>query len=231
MATESPHCEVCGLRAGSVFCCLSGEALGVLDEEKAFREYQRGQVLYYEGDPPFALYCIRSGQVKLCCTGNRAEQQILRLVGPGETIGYAAILENQPHATTAEAITATKACTVSRNTLTRLIRQSPDLALTLMARLAVELRAAERQLLSMSQESVKQRTANVLLMLSEGSGGESNIKSPIRRKEMAQIIGTTPETLSRVLNRFSEAGMVTRTRAEIRIRDPIALRKLARLPA
>jgi CRP-like cAMP-binding protein len=229
MASQAALCAHCGFLAESVFCRLSSEALSALEREKNVRVYDRGRAVYREGDPPFAVYCIRSGQVKLSRIGGRAEQQVIRLAGPGETIGYGAVLENRPYAETAEVVSPTVACAVSRQTLVRLLRESPDLAFALMAKLARELRFAEQQILSMSQESVRQRTANVLLMLSEGSGGAPRIQTPIRRKEMAQMIGTTPETLSRVLKSFSERGVVSRTRIEIRIQDPVALRKLARV--
>lgn len=225
-------CFLCDLRNQGVFSCLQRDQLRQMEREKTARRYRRGQAIFYEGDPPFAVYCIHSGRVKLFKLGGRAEPQVTRLLGPGETVGYRAVLANEPYEATAEAVEPSLVCVVPKATLFALLRLSPDLAFAFMAKLSRELRASEEQLLLLSQESVRQRTAHLLLMLWEGGGEDAAldpvIKPVIQRKEMAQMVGTTPETLSRVLSQLDRCGVLSVTRSEIRVKDPSTLRKVAK---
>jgi len=229
MTTRLSNCGFCSLREETIFGCLEGEALRLLECDRIVRAYHRGQVIFCEGGLPSAVYCIRAGHAKLYSIGSRAEQQVLRIAGPGETLGYSALLSGKPHEMSAEAVDHAEVCVIPKQTLTFLLGQSPKLASALLIKLALELREVESKLVSMSQDSVKQRTASLLLMFlgDNSSSPESSIRSSIRRKEMAQMVGTTPETFSRVLAHFSRSGILSLSRTEIRVRDQGALRRLA----
>ncbi len=230
---ENIPCSVCGFRAEGIFCCVESSLLDKVDRGKTVHEYQRGHGIFYEGSPAFAMYCIRSGRVKLFKTGSDGALLLIRVAGAGETIGYRAVLANEPFEATAEAVEPTTVCAIPRQTLIELLRHSPDLALKLLAKLSQDLRALEDRTMRLMQEPVRRRTADLLLTLSELRGspprGDGRIMLPVRRKEMAQMIGTTPETLSRTLHSFARQGILTLTRVEICIRDVEALRKAASL--
>lgn len=221
---------VCGQRPKGIFCTLAGSHLTRLDREKTVHEYQRGQVIFYEGNPAGAIHCIYSGRVKLYKTGPKGDYQIIRLLGPGEIMGYRALLANEPCAATAEAVEPTTICTISKETLFDLLRQSSELAFQLLTKLAKELRVSEEQELVIAQETVRQRTARFLLFCCGGEKpkvGEP-LKCPLSRAEMAQMVGTTPETFSRTLRYFALRGILRVTRWEIFIENPAALELLSR---
>jgi CRP-like cAMP-binding protein len=228
---RQPHCTVCGSEAKSVFCALAGGHLERLDREKSVRTYERGEAVFYAGNPPLAVYCVYSGRIKLYKTGRRGEEQVIRLLGAGEMTGYRALLANEPYAATAEAIERTVVCTISRQTLLTLVRESPDLALALLARMAQELRRSEDSMVSRTEDSVRIRAARLLLMLSgdqdRGLTSPAQISVPLRRAEMAQMIGTTPETLSRTLHGFASRGWLALSRVDIVVLDFAALRRIA----
>jgi CRP-like cAMP-binding protein len=232
MKPEHLHCQVCGQRASGVFCGLAGAHLDKLDREKTVQRYQRGQGIFYEGHAANAVYCVYSGRVKLYKVGRKDEETLIRLLGPGDIIGYRAMLASEPYAATAEAVEACTLCVISSETLSELMKESPDLALKLLAQLACELRTSEEQMLSILQESVRQRTARVMLWLFEqgGSGVDVGPEStiPIRRTELAQMIGTTPETLSRILHQFADRGIIELTRKSIKPRNIRPLKRLAK---
>ncbi|NIM22393.1 MAG: cyclic nucleotide-binding domain-containing protein [Candidatus Latescibacteria bacterium] len=231
----NPECKTCDLRKNNLFSVLRGEQIDRLDREKMTREYQRGDVIFYENTPAFAIYCIFTGWVKVYKVGSRAERQVVRLLGPGDVIGHRAVLANEPYSTTAEAIQTSLICSLPKESLFKMLEESPQLSMRLMGRLARELRVSEDQMVILSHKSVRQRAAQLLLLLMRRSPEADDkyieLKIPIRRNEMAQMIGTTPETLSRTLRYFGQRGLLQSTRTELRILDPEGLRQLAGMNA
>lgn len=232
MVKDDLHCAICGQRSSSVFCALEGDHLDFLDREKVVYEYDRGQALFYEGHHATAVYSIYSGRVRLFKVGRKDEETTIRLLGPGDIVGYRALLADEPFAATAEAVVPSTVCVISRDTILALLRQSPNLALEMLARLSRELRTSEDQMIAFLQESVRQRTARLLLWLAEkGEKGDNSaaLDVPLRRKELAQMVGTTPETLSRTLHQFADSGFIELTRTKILINKILPLKRLARV--
>src|SRR5574341_1552620 len=205
------RCEVCGHRAESIFCSLAGSHLEQLDREKMVHKYEKGEVVFYEGTPASTVHCIYSGRVKLYKSGPKGEDQVIRLLGPGEIFGYRALLAEEPFAATAEAVETTVICAITKQTLFDLLKHSQDLTMRLLAKLASELKTSEEQMLAMAQETVRQRTAKLLLFLGEGNKHKykagSPLNVPLMRNEMAQMVGTTPETFSRTLRQLAAKGV------------------------
>ena len=166
MKYRHPDCKTCNLRSNTLFSVLKGDQVARLDREKTVREYQRGEVIFYESTPSFAIYCIHSGWVKLFKVGSRAERQVVRLLGPGDVIGHRALLAGEPYSATAEVIEAGHICTIPKEPLIKMLEESAKLSLSFMAKLALELRESEDQLLILSHKSVRQRTARLLLLRS-----------------------------------------------------------------
>jgi len=231
MKKSDIHCEICGHRAESIFCALAGAHLEKLEREKTVHKYEKGQVIFWEGTPAFAIHCLYSGAVKLYKTGPKAEPQVIRLLGPGEIFGYRALLADEPYAATAEAVEKAVICTISKPTLFDLLRHSPDLTIRLLSKLAVELKTSEEQMLAIAQETVRQRIARLLLFLSEGNQQVTRrartLKVPLLRSEMAQMVGTTPETFSRTLRYLASKGILQVTRDQISLSNTKALEKIA----
>ena len=217
-----------------MFCSLTGSHLARLNQEKTVHKYERDQVIFYEGNTPLGIYCIYSGRVKLYKTGRRSKQQVIRVLGPGDTMAYRALLSNEPCSSTAVAIGPTTICVISKQTLFDLLKQSQGLAFRFMEKLGHDLGVAEDQMMQLTQESVQQRTARLLLLLLEGSGKKpetgAQIKIPFLRKEMADMIGASPETLIRTLRHFAQRGLITVKGSEIHISNLTALRVLAHGP-
>jgi CRP/FNR family transcriptional regulator, polysaccharide utilization system transcription regulator len=214
-----------------LFSSLSGSQLLKLDQEKIPHEYERGQVLFYEGNPALAVYCICSGVVKLYKTGKQGKRLLIRLLGPGELVGYRAIVADEPYAATAEAVETTTVCTITGDTLRELLQTDSDLAKRLMVKLAEELRISENQYLERTQDPVRQRTARfliwVLAHLQNPSKSVNTIDLPLLREDMAQMIGTAPETLSRVFREFSREKLIVLDRKSIVLSKLQALRRIA----
>jgi len=229
MPNNELHCAICGQRSSGVFCGLAEEHVELLDHEKVVYTYDRGQALFYEGHSATTIYSIYAGRIRLFKIGRKDEETTIRLLGPGDVVGYRAMLAGEPYAATAEAIETATVCAISRDTLFKLLKQSPELAMEMLARLSRELRTSEDQMIALLQESVRQRTARLLLWLADqGNAGERGaIDLPLQRKELAQMVGTTPETLSRTLRHFSDRGLIEVSRDKILIRNAVPLKRLA----
>ena len=130
-----------------------------------------------------------------------------------------------------EAVDTTTVCTITRNTIDELLKNDPQLILRLLSKLATELRISEDQMVTRLQESVRQRTARFLLWLREslgaGSRRSNQIEVPLLREEMAQMIGTTPETFSRTLRTLARERVIEYDRRSIAILRPRVLQSIA----
>jgi len=190
------------------------------------------QILFHEGDEANAVYCLKSGMVKLYKSGGSGDPLIIRLVGPGHLVGYRAVLTDEPFAATAEVVGPTQVCRIPKPLFWELLETSRGFATRLARYIATELRISEEQLLAQAQHTVTDRTIRLLsLFLDEGSfepRRDAPIHLPLLRSEFAKMVGTTPETLSRVLHRLADSGLLTLTRREIFVRDPEQLRARAR---
>jgi len=186
--------------------------------------------VFREGEPAHAVHCIQRGVVKLYKLGPDGEELVIRLLGPGDIMGYRPVLADDLFAATARALEETTVCTFRREFLFALLRESPELAMHIMKKLASELRVSEDQMMSRLVENVPQRTAHFLLWLFDAermAEDQTPYEAALRREDMAMVIGTTPETLSRVLHDFERRKILDLSRKSIRVREPEQLRRLA----
>ena len=225
------HCETCPLRPSGLFRRLPKELLQLLDAAKMPHVLPAGHQLFDEGAPPLAVHCIRTGRVKLLKSGPGGDEQIIRVLGAGEVIGYRAVLAGEPFAATAQTLEDTTVCTIPARVLVELIRRSPDFALEVLAKVARELRISEETLVSLSRKSIRQRLAAILLLLSDARPAAPLPRRPgtvrLARRDLAQLIAASPESVSRALHRFAAERMVTCSRKEIRLVDLAARRRAA----
>ncbi|HVP38451.1 MAG TPA: Crp/Fnr family transcriptional regulator [Candidatus Saccharimonadales bacterium] len=232
MATPSANrCAVCQRRATGQRCGLGTLAGDRLDQDKATHLFRRGQLIFAANTPPHALYVVRSGRVKVFRTGDDGEEQVIRLLGPGEMLGYRPLLAGEPVAANAEAVEDSSICIIPAATIRELLRDLPELANLLLTKLARELRASEDLMMDLLHRPVRQRAARLLLNLLEDNRRalepEVLHARHLRRQDMARMIGTTPETFSRVMRAFAQRGIITLSRASIRVRDRALLRQAA----
>ena len=225
-----PRCTACAARTQGLFTSLTGAQLLKLDRSKMAHEYGRGQVIFYEGNPPLAVYCVNAGVVKLYKSGKGERKVAIRLLGVGETLGFRAVIANEPYAATAEAVEKTTVCAIPREVFEDVIRNDTDTAFRLISKLAAELRISEDEFVSRTQLTVAQRVARfldwTLDTLQTPSKDANRITLPLLREEIAQMVGTTPETLSRVLRDLSDRRILKLDRKRIVVANRRALRRL-----
>lgn len=228
MGQTKHNCNTCVAKTNNIFGVLVNSRLAQIDLNKTPHEYKRGQIIFYEGNPAFALYCISKGRVKIYKMLKNGEQKVIRILIPGELLGYRSLLADEPYAATAEAIEHTVICAIPKDTFIKVLRQSPDLALKFLAKMAVELRTSEDQIIILKEFSARQRTAQLLISLIDNPNKPNPvIKGILSRNEMAQMIGVMQETFSRTLHYFLNQGIIEISRSDISIIDLKGLNKYA----
>jgi CRP-like cAMP-binding protein len=227
------ECEACPAFRKNIFCGLSAALARRLSDSKTTRQYQRRQVLYYEGAPVQGVYCVQSGEVKIYKTGLEGKQHILRMMRGGDVLALEDVFYNKHYSSSAEMIDEGKVCFIAGDVFLDIIRAHPDTALTVMKALATEVVASEEERVDLAQNSVRERMARLLTVLSHSHGTPSakgvQIHLPLSREEMAEMIGTASETAMRLLKEFRDDRLVEVEGRKILVLDEEKLRRAARI--
>jgi len=227
------ECKSCSSRYLGLFCALEAQALEELNVRKTVNIYRKGQVVFYEGNEGIGLYCIFSGKVKLYKTGADGRQQILRIAGPGDLLGYRALFAGEPYHASAEALEEASICCIDRDAFFPVLNKNPELSLALIKKLAKELRRAEGLATSIAQKTIRERMAELLLILKEAygkpvkNGYEIDLK--LTREEMAEMIGVTQESAIRLISDFKKEKLIEVKDREFVLLDIPSLIKVANL--
>lgn len=230
---QNPECSSCQAREKNIFCRLETALVRHLSSSKTSRIYHKKQALYYEGAPTQGLFCIHSGSAKIFKTGLQGRQLILRMAQAGDVIALEDIFYNKHYTASAEMIEEGKVCFIDKAILMDIIRKDLNTALTVMKALASEIIASEEERVDLAQNSVRERMARLLSVLSESHGTPAGknvmIQMPLSREEMAEMIGTASETAMRLLKEFRDENVLKVEGRKIVVLDRDKLRKTARM--
>lgn len=216
-----PRCQLCDGLAGIPFCRISADENTSRRQPRIHRKYPARQVIFHEGDPPAYVYYIQSGTVKLYKQGSGERPVVLRLLGPGDLFGYRAVLGSEDFAATAEAFQDSVICAIPAEIVHHELPRNPDLALYFIRRLCLELRESEEMWLHDSQEAAPKRVLRVLARLANAAGevhtGGSKKQGRVQRLEIAELVGISSETFSRILRKLEQRGMLELSGSIIKI--------------
>lgn len=231
---QAQDCKTCQSRLMGMFCALDDPALSELNRGKTTNIYKKGQIVFYEGNRAYGLYCILMGRVKLYKTGIDGRHQIVRIANPGDLLGYRSLFADEPYTATAESLEDSTICCIDKNSFFPVLAKHPELAMNVIKKLSAELRSAEDLATSIAQKSVRERMAELLLMLKEAYGktaksGGVVISLELTRQEMGEMIGVTPETAIRLLSEFKKDGFIDVDERRITITNTKKLLDTARI--
>jgi CRP-like cAMP-binding protein len=183
------------------------------------KHFNRGETIFFEGDEGTGFYMVESGKVKIYKMSLSGKEQILHIFGPGEPFGEVPVFHGQPFPATAEALMKTSLLFFPRDKFVRLVHEMPSIALNMLAVLSMRLRRFASQIENLSLKEVPARLADYLLYLSEEKGNADTIELEISKGQLASLLGTIPETLSRIFAKMSEEGLIAVEGRTIRILD------------
>lgn len=226
-SVEASHCTLTQrlrvLTQSPFFTHVSAEEVEQISA--VFRElsYRAGETAYLAGAPATRLYIVAAGKIKLVQAAPDGKNVVLGILVPGDFFGSLSSLGDEKYPDTAVAQTDSCTLTVTARDFQSILRRHPAVAISSLEIVATRLRAMHDLVEQLSAHSVEQRIASTLLKLGEQLGEQRGrgllIQMPLSRQDLAEMTGTTPETVSRVMSQFRKAGLVRSGRRWVSILD------------
>lgn len=188
--------------------------------------FGKGQVIFSEGEEATGFYVVVKGRVKIHKLSPDGKEQILHIFGPGEPFGEVPVFTGQNFPAHAEAMEESRIFFFPKQSLIHRIKKNPDLALNLLGILSKRLRRFTALIDDLSLKEVPGRLAAHLLFLSKQKKGSDSLELPMTKAQLASLLGTIPETLSRILARMAAQGLIETRGRRIRILDRASLQEL-----
>lgn len=186
-----------------------------------------GKILFRQGDSANNSFLVLSGRLKLVKLHEEGRETILRYIGPGEITAILSVFKEKEYPATAETIGTTEAIGWDKQTMTDLMFKYPTLAVNMLRCAINRLDEIQNRYLEICAEQAEQRIARALLRIMKQSGQREGdgirIDFPLSRQELADYIGTTIFTVSRILSVWEKKGWIKSRREQITICDPHAL--------
>ncbi|MEJ2031463.1 MAG: Crp/Fnr family transcriptional regulator [Deltaproteobacteria bacterium] len=191
------------------------------------QQFERGQTIFSEGDAGVGFYIVHSGKVKIYKLSVDGKEQILHVFGPGEPFAEVAVFLGAPFPAHATALEQSSCFFFPRAAFADLITSNPSLAMNMLASLSLRLRHFAHMIEDLSLKEVPGRLAAHLLLLSDQQESGDRLRLHITKAQLASLLGTIPETLSRILAKMQKQGIIASDGAEIIILDRVWLENLA----
>lgn len=198
--------------------------LGAISIQKKIK---RGQTIFSEGEPGTGFYVVAAGKVKIFKLSVDGKEQILHIFGPGEPFGEVPVFEGRRFPAHAIALEDSSCLFFPRPAFIELIRNNPSLALNMLAVLSRRLRRFAALVDDLSLKEVPARLAAHLLYLSKEQDAADSVRLDIPKGQLAALLGTIPETLSRILAKMTKQGFIAGDGPRITILDRETLTELA----
>lgn len=214
------------LRSCKLFSDLDQRELVAIQETSVRKEYRKGQIIFSEGDPSRGFFLVVAGAVKIFRVGPDGRERVLHVIEAGDSFAEAAMfMEDYP--ATAEALAAgTTVIQIDKNGFKQLLAHDPHLNFKIIGSLVGWLRQMRDALTDLTLKEVPARFASYVLSHAAEPG--KPIKVNISKTTVAQILGTTKETFSRLLHRLAQHRILTYRGSQIRILNRKRLEKIAR---
>jgi CRP/FNR family cyclic AMP-dependent transcriptional regulator len=228
--TES--CLTCKMRAGRIFCDLSAAALQAFERIKSATVYPKGAVLFMEGQAPHGIFVLCEGQVKLSLSARDGKTLILNIAKPGEVLGLSATVSGMPYELTAKTIAPCQVAFVKREDYLRFLKENSDACFKVTEQLSVKYNNACHELRSLGlSHSAGEKLAKLLLEWSYWNGESKKVEPgarlPLTHEEIAQMIGTSRETVTRLFAYLKKRQIAQWKNSTLLIRNKDALKALA----
>lgn len=192
------------------------------------KSYPKNSVILFEDDPGDALYAVLSGQVKVVLIGEDGREVILSILKAGDFFGEMALIDDQPRSAHVIATEDSNLVVLRREDFWKCLEEMPRIALGLLQALSRRLRRADDKIGGLVLLDVNGRVARLLLELADEQDGKQ-IPRTITHHTIAQMIGSSRETVSRTIRELADRGLIEVSRKAIAIRERAGLEALAGL--
>lgn len=231
MAAMTLAAGLSDVRSVPYFDALSDDEALQFAAELVVRSYGPREFILVEGDHAVGFYLLRSGKARIFRTGPDGREQAFRLVSAGDTFGEVPVFDGAPNPATVESLEQSEVVLFPVEAVTDLVRRRPDVALPLLLHFARRLRSFTELVEQISLQTVPSRIARYLYHLAREEGIQSPdgivVPREVTQQDLASLVGSVREVVSRALKVMEDDGLVVIRRREILIRDLAALRELA----
>ena len=225
-----PACTEC-FTFNPIFRYLTKDELQVLNFEKGCNYFKRGSIIYQERNRISGIYCVNKGIVKLVKTGIDGREKIIRFAQKGDIIGYRSIISQELACTTAKVIDDAVLCFIPSNLFFDLVKGNNEFSMEILKLSLRELGEANKFIIDIAQKTVRERLAEVLIILKEtfDLDEQNYLKVSLTREELANLVGTATESVIRLLSEFKTDNYIELNGRRIKLLKIDSLKKLARI--
>lgn len=214
------------LRQVPLFAHLTDPELRRIGEVARTRAFPKQSVILFESDPGDALYVVLGGEVKVVLTGEDGKEVILSILKDGEFFGEMSLIDDRPRSANVVATVDSMLLVLRREDFQACLEENPRIAFGLLRELSLRLRQADEKIGGLVLLDVNGRIARLLLTLADEHDGLSMPRT-VTHHTIAQMIGSTRETVSRTLREFQDRQLIRVTRDRIAVVDRAGLERLA----
>ena len=229
---KRPSEEECELSGFQLFKKLTEKEISQLNYDKTCSLYNKGSIIYSEGSRLTGFYCVTRGILKIFKTGIDGKEQIIRFAKKGDIIAYRSLLSQELACTTAKVIDESAVlCHIPYQTLLFLIKSNWQFSHHMLQIVCKELREANDYITDIAQKSVRERLAEVLLLLKDNFNldDDNNLQISLTREELANMVGTATESVIRLLSEFKQDQLIELQGRKIRFINVQGLTHVANL--
>lgn len=220
-------CVTCPVREEHLFCNLPLTAVQTLNEIKSTAVYPKSAVLFIEGQRPRGVFVLCTGKAKLSTSSSEGKTIITKLSEPGDVLGLNATISNHPYEVTAEMIEPGQANFIARDALLQFLRENGEVALRIAEQLSQNYYVAYEEIRTLGLATTPaEKLAKLLLSWQASNNNGDAIRLTLTHEEIAEMIGTTRETVSRLFSDFKKKQLLQVKGSSLTIRNRPALEKL-----
>ena len=224
------NCLTCSVREEHLFCNLSIHAAQRLNEIKSTAVYPKGAMLFIEGQQPRGVFVLCAGKAKLSTSSREGKTIITKLSDSGDVLGLNSVISDRPYEVTAEMMEPGQANFIPRDSLLQFLKEHGEVALRVAEQLSRNYYTAYEEIRTLGlATSPSEKFAKLLLSWSPTSTSNDNgtqVKLTLTHEEIAEIIGTTRETVSRLFSEFKRKQLLQLKGSTLIIRNRPALEKI-----
>ncbi len=224
------NCLICPVREEHLFCNLPLPVVRKLQEIKSTAIYPKSAMLFIEGQQPRGVFVLCTGKAKLSTSSSEGKTIITKLSHAGDVLGLNATISNHPYEVTAEMIEPGQANFITRDALLQFLRENGEVALRIAEQLSRNYYTAYEEIRMLGlASSPSEKFAKLLLSWDPGKtapDGSSPMRMTLTHEEIAEMIGTTRETVSRLFSDFKKKKLLEVNGSTLVLKDKTALRRL-----
>lgn len=206
-------CSNCSHYTSSVWQPIAKGSVSTLAHSFVRKDLAKGEVLFEQGSQSRGVFCVSRGLFSLRSYHPNGSSTLLKLAYPGDLIGFRAFLRNGGHRTEARALMPSRVCTVARRVANQVIEASPMVLSRLVARCIDDMDQSQSRIAASTVFTNRERLADLLLALLEKHGdtvrSTTQMRLPVSRQDIADMLGVQPETLSRLMRKLERDGLIS----------------------